>query len=282
VLASGATAGDLVETISFFVSSVLNAIPAVAGAVNSNYIANDVTINFADGSASTPSITNNGDTNTGIFFPAADTLAFAEGGTEVARFDSSGNFLVGLTSAGGLGASLYTFRSGGSSVLARQSTSTADTISVWNDATSGTNLFLNFYTEGSPTSRGFVDYNRGSSVVRYSTTSDATLKNLIGDSDKQKSLDILNSTRIREYAWKEDAEQKPQIGVIAQELYETYKGAVCVGGNDEEGKYRPWGVDKTAFTFHLIAGWQEHQRIIQEQQAIITDLKARVEALENK
>jgi hypothetical protein len=38
VLASGATAGDLVETISFFVSSVINAIPAVAGAVTNSYL----------------------------------------------------------------------------------------------------------------------------------------------------------------------------------------------------------------------------------------------------
>jgi hypothetical protein len=38
VLAAGATAGDLVETISFFVSSVLNAIPAVANAVTDAYI----------------------------------------------------------------------------------------------------------------------------------------------------------------------------------------------------------------------------------------------------
>lgn len=38
VLASGATAGDLVETVSFYVSSVLNAIPAVAGAVTDTYI----------------------------------------------------------------------------------------------------------------------------------------------------------------------------------------------------------------------------------------------------
>lgn len=39
VLATGATAGDLVATESFYVSSVLNAIPATAGAVNSTYIA---------------------------------------------------------------------------------------------------------------------------------------------------------------------------------------------------------------------------------------------------
>jgi len=38
VLTAGASAGDLVETISFSVSSVLNAIPATAGAVNSTYL----------------------------------------------------------------------------------------------------------------------------------------------------------------------------------------------------------------------------------------------------
>ena len=56
-------------------------------------------ISFADGSASAPSITNTGDINTGIFFPAADTIGFAEGGEEAARFDSSGRFLLGHTSA---------------------------------------------------------------------------------------------------------------------------------------------------------------------------------------
>jgi hypothetical protein len=49
-----------------------------------------------DGSAATPAIRGT-DTNTGIFFPAADTIAFAEGGAEAARFDASGNFLVGTT-----------------------------------------------------------------------------------------------------------------------------------------------------------------------------------------
>ena len=38
-------------------------------------------ISFADGSASAPSITNTGDTNCGLFFSAADTLAFSAGGT---------------------------------------------------------------------------------------------------------------------------------------------------------------------------------------------------------
>ena len=43
-----------------------------------------------DGSAGTPAI-QGGDTNTGMFFPAADTAAIATGGTERMRLDSSGN-----------------------------------------------------------------------------------------------------------------------------------------------------------------------------------------------
>jgi hypothetical protein len=50
-----------------------------------------------DGSAATPAIRGT-DANTGIFFPAADTIAFAEGGVEAARFDSSGNFGIGTSS----------------------------------------------------------------------------------------------------------------------------------------------------------------------------------------
>jgi hypothetical protein len=43
------------------------------------------------GTVSLPAITTSGDTNTGIFFPAADTIAFSEGGVESMRLDSIGN-----------------------------------------------------------------------------------------------------------------------------------------------------------------------------------------------
>jgi hypothetical protein len=52
---------------------------------------------FSAGSAGAPAITTTGDTNTGMFFPAADTIAFAEGGAEIARFDTSGNLGLGVT-----------------------------------------------------------------------------------------------------------------------------------------------------------------------------------------
>jgi hypothetical protein len=53
------------------------------------------------GSVSAPAITTTGDTNTGIFFPAADTIAFAEGGAEAMRIDSSGNVGIGTDSPEG-------------------------------------------------------------------------------------------------------------------------------------------------------------------------------------
>ncbi len=52
-----------------------------------------------DGSASTPAVQGT-DTNTGIFFPAADTIAFGEGGAEVMRIDSDGDVGIGTTTPG--------------------------------------------------------------------------------------------------------------------------------------------------------------------------------------
>ena len=313
---------------------------------------------FSAGAVGTPAITTTGDTNTGIFFPAADTIAFTEGGTESMRIDSSGNVGVNNTSpavlasttqiaikanvsadsmfvaqnSNGLTTAKFGFQFTGSvdqPVIGSQTnhpflfltnntermritsggdlligTTNSDarltvvtgsdeavyalntagansaTMLAWNNAGSGNNYFHAFFVNASPLNVGNIDYNRAGALVRYNTTSDATLKNIFGDSDGQKSVGILKSTRIREYAWKEDAEQKPQIGVIAQELYETYKGAVSVGGENDKGEYRPWGVDKTAFTFHLIAGWQNHEKLIQEQQTLIQNLTTRLNALE--
>jgi hypothetical protein len=67
------------------------------------------------GSASAPALSRSGDTDTGIFFPAADTIAFAEGGVEVARINSDGQIvtiagtasLPALTFTGDLNTGIY-------------------------------------------------------------------------------------------------------------------------------------------------------------------------------
>jgi hypothetical protein len=56
-----------------------------------------VTINGTDNSASLPALVGS-DTDTGVFFPAANTMAFSTGGTERVRVDSAGNLGVGTSS----------------------------------------------------------------------------------------------------------------------------------------------------------------------------------------
>jgi len=64
-------------------------------------ITSDLTVTgvslFRDGTVSAPAISNTGDSNTGIFFPAADEIAFTEGGAERVRIKNNGDLLVSKT-----------------------------------------------------------------------------------------------------------------------------------------------------------------------------------------
>lgn len=55
-------------------------------------------VTVSAGTVSNPAITTSGDTNTGIFFPSADTIAFTEGGVESVRISSDGRLGIGNTS----------------------------------------------------------------------------------------------------------------------------------------------------------------------------------------
>lgn len=80
----------------------------VTGAQLATYIEGEISssptftgqVSVDAGSASAPSITKTGDSNTGIYFPAADTIALSTGGTFRLTVDSSGNtsLVGGLTS----------------------------------------------------------------------------------------------------------------------------------------------------------------------------------------
>jgi hypothetical protein len=123
-----------------------------------------------DGSAATPAIRGT-DTNTGIFFPAADTIAFSEGGTEVARFDSAGNLLVGSTSTFGSGA--YGVR------VSNTSTNGFGAVSIQGNRTAlneTVGLFQVFNTSTEVTRvSSFVGANATSGVLSFQTASSGTL-----------------------------------------------------------------------------------------------------------
>ena len=56
-------------------------------------------VSGVDGTAATPAV-QGGDSNTGVFFPAADTVAVSTSGSERMRVDSSGNVGIGSTAPG--------------------------------------------------------------------------------------------------------------------------------------------------------------------------------------
>jgi hypothetical protein len=96
IVLSGDTSGSVTLDAPAISGNTVLTLPTTSGTILTT--AGGATVPFALGSASTPSITFTGDTNTGIFSPAADTISFAEGGVESMRIDSSGNVGIGTSS----------------------------------------------------------------------------------------------------------------------------------------------------------------------------------------
>jgi len=87
--------GGIVTATSFRGDgSALTGIAATTNVVTNSLVVSGVTT-VAAGSTAAPSISPTGDSNTGIFFPSADTIAFGEGGTEALRIDNSGRVGIG-------------------------------------------------------------------------------------------------------------------------------------------------------------------------------------------
>jgi hypothetical protein len=130
-------------------------------------LATTLTVTHALGSASTPSITFTGDTNTGIFSPTADTIAFAEGGAEVVRIDSSGRLLVGTTSTTTSSSqSGEVYSAGATGFLLTNTTAANFGLSVKNEGTSGTRNLINFLEgTGGGTARANISFDSANSLT---------------------------------------------------------------------------------------------------------------------
>ena len=107
---------------------------------------------FSAGTALLPAITTTGDTNTGLWFPAADTVAASTGGTEKMRIDSSGNVGIGASPVASLQVSkLTTVLSGTGNafgVYVYPTSSGASYIDALTTLASSTDLSLRTYSNG--------------------------------------------------------------------------------------------------------------------------------------
>lgn len=137
--------------------------------INSLGITNPVS--FSAGTEALPSITFSGDTNTGVFAPAADTIGFTEGGTEAMRIDSSGRVLIGNTSSY-LGSRLLINSTGtdaNTNILTLRNSSSTDYFRVRSDGyTYAQGIYNNTTASGANTFVGSNgDFLRSTSSLKY-------------------------------------------------------------------------------------------------------------------
>jgi Chaperone of endosialidase len=231
---------------------------------------------FVAGTAALPAITTTGDTNTGMFFPAADTIAFAEGGAESMRIDSSGNLLVGVTS--GSFHKLVKNNPTSPAAEVNNASTTAGSrclelqLNAVNDST-GTYIRC-----GDPFAYRFQVLGNGNAQNTnnsYGSISDIKLKENIVDATPK--LEKLMNVKVRNYNLIGD--ELKQIGVIAQEL-ETVFPKLIDESIDKDTDGNDLGTTTKSVKYSVFVPMLI--KAIQEQQTIINDLKARVETLEAK
>jgi hypothetical protein len=173
-------------------------------------------------------------------------------------FDGSGNLMVGTTSVIQVGKYSCSFAGDVSNGIVLQTTF----------ASTGTDFVRCVNSAG--TAIGNITQN-GASTVAYNTSSDYRLKNTIATMTGALAKVAL----LKPCTYKWNADGSDGEGFIAHELQEVCPSAVT-GEKDavnEDGSIKPQGIDTSFLVATLTAA-------IQEQQAIIESLTARVSALE--
>ena len=139
------------------------------------------------GSNTAPSITTTGDTNTGIFFPAADQVAITTGGTQRAVVDASGNVGVGTSSPN------EKLQVNGA-VLSTGALSAVRTSAASVDFLTGNTRFISMGADAS-TKGGFIWYNSTNAAVTEAMRIDSSGNVGIGTSSPSKLLQVTNADR---------------------------------------------------------------------------------------
>jgi len=191
------------------------------------------------------------------------------GGTERARITSGGDLLVGTTDASvGSGTGLKLITTSGVAAARMQ---------IGDSGSTDSNIGYSMYSTGAGAYRFYVGY--GGTIFATSTTitaiSDQRLKENVQDLDV--GLDKIMALKPRKFDWKpgKGKDIKGDRGWIAQEFEQVFPDMVdqwIDPAPEGEGPYKAVRADLIPVLV----------KAIQEQQAIITDLRARVAALEAK
>ena len=231
---------------------------------------------FSAGTVSAPAITTTGDTNTGIFFPAADTIAFTEGGVESMRIDSSGNLLVGTSAQLGGERGNFTQTSTGAVLrVINSNASFADTALAIGATGRTSSSAFNFINCGATNADQFRV--RGDGVIFAQNTtvqsiSDVRTKENIADAEN--GLAVINALRPVRFDFKDGFgnNKKNQLGFIAQEMEVVFPDAVDTWceSDDPEQPYKSVGT--TALIPVLV-------KAIQELKAELDGVKAELQTL---
>lgn len=233
-----------------------------------------------DGTAATPAIRGT-DANTGIFFPAADTIAFSEGGTERMRLNADGNLRVKNASAGTEIFNVEQSTSGAWTEILSNSTTSGQglghlvqfTARAPNDTTS-----LFYYAGDTAAARFFIYANGG--VVNYQAN-DANLsdrREKTNFSPAPSYLEKICAIPVQTFNYVDQNLEKDDgltLGVIAQDVQAVAPELVMESnwaGKDEPEKMR-LSIYQTDLQYALM-------KSIQELKATVDAQAARIAALE--
>jgi hypothetical protein len=344
---SSGTVTNLTGTASININGTVGATTANTGAFTTLSATGVTTVQA--GTAALPAITTTGDTNTGIFFPAADTIAFTKGGAEAMRIDSDGDVGIATSSpaykldvgTGSVVGNIHTRGSISSGTLTgflirdiprlTNDTATFENTFIGCGATAGNIIFQqgSSLTSASNTERARIDSSgnllvgtasTGSEIGRltvkqafdadggglrliapnssnawavrtgtdnnlyfgyngtskaninnssgaYSALSDARLKENVQESIK--GLSEILALRSVSYTFIDDEAKTEQLGFIAQEVELVIPEVVSTPNSSNQH----YGLNYAGVVPVLV-------KAIQEQQALITALTARITALE--
>jgi hypothetical protein len=180
------------------------------------------------------------------------------------RIDTAGKVLIGAAATAGyfdgaINVAGYScFKVSGSSITPVQI--------IWNNADSGDNEFISFFTNSGATFRGGITYNRTAGITAYNTTSDYRAKDILGPvTDTGETIDAL-----KVYSGKMKGATIARPMLVAHEAQEVVPYAVT----GEKDAVNEDGTDKYQ--------QMDHQSFIPLLIAEVQSLRARVAELEGK